>query len=30
MVASDIVRYLQGERPRYIWNPEVLTKGVSS
>jgi autoinducer 2 (AI-2) kinase len=29
MVALDIARYLRGERPRYIWNPEVLSKGVS-
>jgi autoinducer 2 (AI-2) kinase len=30
MVASDIVRYLKGERPLHIWNPEVLTIGAPS
>jgi len=27
MVAGDIVRYLSGERPVHIWNPEVLPGG---
>jgi len=26
MISTDIVRYLNGEPPRYLWNPEALEK----
>lgn len=26
MVADDIVRYLNNERPKYLWNPEILAE----
>lgn len=26
MIAEDVVRFLRGERPRYVFNPEVLAK----
>ena len=26
MIANDIIRYLNNERPKHIWNPEILRK----